>query len=486
METDEIYQNDQDNPNETPQANGNASDSTHSPKYRVLGESGLVEDEDGDVYSASEVDESPQLRESTKSYDTSAYRGFGVSSVLDDKTNPAYWYYYYDERFCGPSREEYMEKMATKYRQSVKPEPEKKTSPVSPEAAIPEGHVKDDHDRHYRDNPRHPSKSKDVPEEARARAPKPEKKTSPVSPEAATPEGHAKEDHDRCPRDTPRHPSESNINEPFFIVSEEIREKANRDQKEVSRCGIHPTYRNARITVIDSLNFVAIVDRDNQVIVSNEKYSDVDFYYNGLARALDRETRKFGFVDRNGNEVIPCVWRSAGQFSEYLVAVQDDYHKSGYVDVTGRQVISCIWKEAWGFHEGLARVQDDNNKIGMIDQRGKVVIPCVWRGMGDFSEGLASFMDDGGKCGYMDRKGKIVIPSRWKNAWTFCEGRAVVQDFNNRLGFIDKNGELVIPCRWKKVNYFCNGLAKVSKSKTLFLKDKWVYIDKQGRIVKQL
>ena len=52
METDEIYQNDQDNPNETPQANGNASDSTHSPKYRVLGESGLVEDEDGDVYSA--------------------------------------------------------------------------------------------------------------------------------------------------------------------------------------------------------------------------------------------------------------------------------------------------------------------------------------------------------------------------------------------------------------------------------------------------
>lgn len=95
-------------------------------------------------------------------------------------------------------------------------------------------------------------------------------------------------------------------------------------------------------------------------------------------------------------------------------------------------------------------------------------------------------MDDSGKCGYMDRTGKIVIPSRWKNAWTFSEGLAIVQDFNKRLGYIDKSGELVIPCRWKKASYFRNGQAKVSDSKSIFLKDKWVYIDKQGREVDQI
>ena len=273
--------------------------------------------------------------------------------------------------------------------------------------------------------------------------------------------------------------------EPFLLVPEEVMEKADKDQEEVNRCRIRPTYRKDPI-LLNGLNFVAVKDVNGHVIVSNEKYRDVDFYYNGLARAQNRKTRKFGFVDRHGKEVIPCIWRSAGQFSEYLAGVQNNTGKSGFIDVTGHLVILCTWKEAWPFHEGLARVQDHNNKIGMIDQQGKIVIPCVWRGMGYFSEGLASFMDDSGKCGYMDRTGKIVIPSRWKNAWTFSEGLAIVQDFNKRLGYIDKSGELVIPCRWKKASYFRNGQAKVSDSKSIFLKDKWVYIDKQGREVDQI
>ena len=395
--------------------NNKNSTSPNKPKYRVLGESGLVEDENGDIYSASEIDDLfPQEKPAGSSH-TSAYRGFGVSSALDDKANPAYWYYYYDERYCGSSREDYMEKMATKYRQSVKRVSKEETS---------------------------------------------KEKTAPVAPESTK--------------------------ESFLLIPETLREKADREQAEVNRCKIRPTYSQDRITVRPGMNFDAVVDANGHVIVSNEKYCDVDFYYNGLARAQSRKTRKFGFVDRHGKEVIPCIWRSAGQFSEYLAGVQNDTGRSGFIDMTGHLAVLCTWKETWPFHEGLARVQNDKDMIGMIDQRGKIVIPCAWRGMGDFSEGLASFMDDSGKCGYMDRTGKIVIPAQWKNAWTFSEGLAIVQDFNGLLGYVDKSGELVIPCRWKKANFFRNGLAKVSDSKTIFFKDKWVYIDKQGRVKDQI
>ena len=470
MKPNDIYQNDQDNQNEVSQTKGNTSGSNDSPRYRLLGESGLVEDEDGNTYDASEIDDSSLQQVSADSGRTSKYQNFGISSVLDDKANPAYWYYYYDERYCGPSREDYMEKMAKKYRESAKAELESKSEPkLEPEPAKAKSEPK-------------PVSAEPKPEHAKPVSVKPKPVSVKPKPKSVNPKPElAKPQHE--PENKPVTIDAEPMSEPLFVVSEAEREKANRDQHEVNRRGIRPIYRKDLITVIHGLNFVAIVDRDNQVIVSNEKYCNVDFYYNGLARVQNRKTMKFGFVDRHGNEVVPCVWRSAGQFSEYLVGVQDDSHKSGFVDVTGRLVIPCIWKETWGFHEGLARVQDDNNKIGMIDQRGKLVIPCVWRGMGDFSEGLASFMDDSGKCGYMDRTGEIVIPSRWKNAWTFCEGRAVVQDFNNRLGYIDKTGELVIPCRWKKANYFHNGLAKVSDSKSIFLKDKWVFIDKKGRIV---
>jgi hypothetical protein len=147
-------------------------------------------------------------------------------------------------------------------------------------------------------------------------------------------------------------------------------------------------------------------------------------------------------------------------------------------------VIPCTWDEGWPFHEKLAKVQKDG-KFGMIDPNGVVIIPCVWKGMGQCSYGCINVMNDEGKCGYLDWKGDTVAPCQWKQAWSFVEGRGIVQDFNNRLGYINNNGKLVIPCRWKKASQFNNGVARVSDSKKFFFFNKWVYIDREGRIVKE-
>ena len=107
------------------------------PTYTVLGESGLAIDEDGelvsvfelewlekhpeaarqDVTDASSSPASPTEPSSSSatSSSSSSSKSFGIASVLDEKSNPAYWYYYYDPRYCGPSREAYMEKMARQY-----------------------------------------------------------------------------------------------------------------------------------------------------------------------------------------------------------------------------------------------------------------------------------------------------------------------------------------------------------------------------------
>ena len=60
---------------------------------------------------------------------------------------------------------------------------------------------------------------------------------------------------------------------------------------------------------------------------------------------------------------------------------------------------------------------------------------------------------------------------------------AVVQDFIKRLGYINKQGELVVPCRWRRANFFSQGVAKVSDTKAGLFSWKWVFIDKQGRVV---
>lgn len=75
-------------------------------KYHALGESGILVDEDGNWVDWN--DEKP-ARPSSPS-PTPAQ----PTSFLD-KTNPAYWDFYYDERYCGPSREAYIERMVKQY-----------------------------------------------------------------------------------------------------------------------------------------------------------------------------------------------------------------------------------------------------------------------------------------------------------------------------------------------------------------------------------
>lgn len=314
--------------------------------------------------------------------------------------DPAYWDFYYDARYCGPSRDAYIGMMLDKYR-NYDPDIVPNSSPDNQETV-----------------------------------------------------------------------------EASLIVSKELMAKADREQEAVKREGLHPDYHRHSSGLITC----GVINCDCDVIVSYDKYCDIGCYHNGLARVQDRKTKLFGFIDRHGNEVIPCTWRSAGDFSQHLADVQDEYEKYGYVDVTGEIVIPCEWNGAWPFHEGLARVLDYRRMTGMINQRGEEVIDCVWRDMSDFHEDLAGVKDIDGLYGFIDRTGEIVIPCRWKNVWAFSEGLAIVENFKERFGFINKKGELVIPCRWKKVNPFKNGVAKVSDSRTIFLKDKWVYIDKQGQI----
>lgn len=388
-----------------PTSGENGSEGQKAPVYKVLGESGLVEDEEGNVYSATEI--FPHDKPVTF---PDFQRNSFVSS-LDDKCNPAYWYYYYDPRYCGGlSVEEWMDKMAEKHRKM-------REQGVAEPELIGEKVHKQRGDCEYH-------------------------------------------------------------------LCEAARAHADLEQNEVVRLGLHPTF-NKNLSYITGLVFTGVRDLYGNVVISDSRYKFVGHFYCGLAMAQDRYNKLFGFVDRRGSEVVPCTYRAADRFSEYMAGVQDANRLCGYVDTTGYLAIPCIWDNGWPFHEGVARVQK-GGLIGMIDQSGKNIIPCTWKAMTDCYEDLIGVKNNEGKCGFINKSGEIVIPCQWRRVWAFRGDLAIVQDWNKRLGFIDKSGKVVIPCRWKKANYFQGSLAKVSDSKRfLFFKDKWVYIDRSGKIVEK-
>ena len=89
--------------------NGNETSKRHS--YRLLGESGLVEDEKGNIYNASDIDDFDDS-EQRPSPETIAAQLFPPSS---GKPKHPDWAAIYDPRYCGPSREAYIDEMERRY-----------------------------------------------------------------------------------------------------------------------------------------------------------------------------------------------------------------------------------------------------------------------------------------------------------------------------------------------------------------------------------
>lgn len=245
-------------------------------------------------------------------------------------------------------------------------------------------------------------------------------------------------------------------------------------------------------------------------------YDYVGDFQDGMAIVYKGE--KIGFIDKMGNEVIPCIYDfmedadcsfheglafvrqgdkcffidkegkkpfdfkydSANNFSEGLAVVWKD-GKCGYIDTKGNEVI-ILTDEYYGgdFSEGLAAVSKDG-KVGFIDRNGNMVIsPNYDEEEGDdplygvkFSEGYAAVLK-GQNHGYIDKDGKEVIPFKFSFAHPFSEGLAVVAQ-NDKWGFVDKNGNIVIPCEYESANSFSEGYAVVSKDK------KYFFIDKNGK-----
>ena len=157
-------------------------------------------------------------------------------------------------------------------------------------------------------------------------------------------------------------------------------------------------------------------------------------------------------------------WRKkydwVGPFSDGLAQVKSK-KKYGFVNKQGEEVIPLKYNEVYPFYEGLAGVNVGGKylKIGEDEDLGSSV-------------GLV----EGGQWGFVDETGKEVIPPKYDWVDHFYEGFAAVRLIaDGKYGFIDKTGKEVIPLKYDKAQFFSDGLARVR------LDGKWGYIDKQGR-----
>ena len=158
---------------------------------------------------------------------------------------------------------------------------------------------------------------------------------------------------------------------------------------------------------------------------------------------------KYGFLDRQGREVIPCIYDEISLFGSCraMVRLGDHY---GIIDTTGRIVLPIEYEsrttkgEKYVYHDGLALVEQ-NGKLGYVDLDGQLVIPFYFDEAFQFSEGLGCALFKG-RWGYVDTKGDIYLPFIFDVATPFHWGRADIA-YDGDFRVMDRKGRCVKNCK---------------------------------------
>lgn len=96
---------------------------------------------------------------------------------------------------------------------------------------------------------------------------------------------------------------------------------------------------------------------------------------------------KWGFINQQGEFVIPLQFELADRFRDGLALVKIN-GKFGYIDGARKFIIQPHYEHAESFSEGLAAARV-NGKYGYIDATEQMVIAPQFDFAGDFMAGLA-------------------------------------------------------------------------------------------------
>lgn len=204
------------------------------------------------------------------------------------------------------------------------------------------------------------------------------------------------------------------------------------------------------------------IDKNGNEVIPCQ-YEDVNTFDNSLA--VVKKGNLYGCIDKKGNEVIPFEYEWISKYDDYFIVDKKSYGYGCLYD-DGKEIAPCIYSTIYPFSDGLSRVQKDG-LYGYIDKQGKEVIPCKYENASEFSDGLALIVRDG-LYGFIDKQGKEVIPCKYTFAHPFSEGLAAVEVSNEEGlssgGYIDRKGNIVIPCSYNTadgMHPFSKGIAIV-------------------------
>ena len=105
------------------------------------------------------------------------------------------------------------------------------------------------------------------------------------------------------------------------------------------------------------------------------RYMSVRPFSNGFAAVKDAETELWGFISKDGEEVLPCIYEEARDFNNGISSVKKDgtwFRINTYGLKTSEEYIKPKYEKATAFNEDLSIVIVDGIYT-IIDEEGNTI-----------------------------------------------------------------------------------------------------------------
>lgn len=184
---------------------------------------------------------------------------------------------------------------------------------------------------------------------------------------------------------------------------------------------------------------------------SVRKYDALTNFHEGFAAVI--KDGKWGYINSDGEEIIPCKYDGSSPFSEGLacVYVGDENLSIEFIDEKGNTVIKGYRGFAMNggmtyapitFKNGICCVSDEEHNDIWIDKQGNIVDEPQIDDEEFPSDGTERF-DEDGKVGVKDTLGNVLIKAKYSYVDNFSEGLALAYLYcgdKTIFGYVDKKG----------------------------------------------
>jgi hypothetical protein len=223
------------------------------------------------------------------------------------------------------------------------------------------------------------------------------------------------------------------------------------------------------LAVVQLNNLQGLINKEGSFIV-NPKYENINEFSEGRASVLDKEG--FKIINERGREIIDKHYDYIGNFTSGRAVASKrvgDVYYYGYLDREGKEIIPIKYKNAYDFKDGKALVELEDNKFALINTLGKILNTYEYEFVGPIGDNelLAFSRKSEGEKGYINIAGNIIIEPRFTIALPFEKGRAVVniaKDYSNKYGLIDTQGNYVIQPEYNDINIIGEKRASVGEA----------------------